>query len=116
ALARFVNVSHLDMLEFEQARTRILNEVRPLPMERVELSQALGRVLAVDLVAESPLPSVATSAMDGYALCVGDLPAGVSTPTVRVIGESRAGGPASALDAGSACRIFTGAVVPHGAD
>jgi molybdopterin molybdotransferase len=98
-----------ELISIDEARERVLAEARPLPAEDVELSDALGRVLAVDAAAGQDLPPFDASAMDGFA--VPDGKAG----TLRVDGESRAGAPASvALEPGVACRISTGAVVPEG--
>jgi molybdopterin molybdotransferase len=98
-----------DLISIDEARRRVLAEVRPLPAEEVELGAALGRVLAADAVAMHDLPPFDASAMDGFAVPGGDAGA------LRIEGESRAGAPASsALAPGTACRISTGAVVPQG--
>ena len=104
-----------ELLGFDEARARILAEVRPVAAERVPLAEAAGRVLAGDLVARAPLPPFDNSAMDGYALALADLPE--SGPfELRVAGESSAGREAPLLGRGIACRIFTGAPVPERAD
>jgi len=103
------------MMSFEAARTRLLADVPRLPSERVALEAALGRVLAEALVAGAPIPPFAYSAMDGYALATRDL-AGPAPWLLPVRGESRTGRPSSALEAGAACAISTGAEVPAGAD
>lgn len=103
------------MMSFEAARERLLEDVPRLPSERVALEAALGRVLAEALVASSPIPPFAYSAMDGYALATRDL-AGPGPWLLPVQGESRTGRPSSALEAGTACAISTGAEVPAGAD
>lgn len=103
------------MLDFEDARQRILRRARALPAEQVDLGEALGRVLARDVVATRPLPEADASAMDGYALCTSDLPAR-GPYQLEVVGESRAGAPEASLAPGRACRIFTGALLPQGAD
>ena len=98
-----------DLISIDEARQRVLAAVRPLPSEDVELSAALGRVLATDAVADRDLPPFDASAMDGFALPAGD------AGTLRIVAESRAGAPATApLAPGTACRISTGAVVPEG--
>jgi molybdopterin molybdotransferase len=102
------------MLAFEEARSRLLASVARLPAEAVPVAQAAGRVLAEDLVASEPLPAFDHSAMDGYAIASALEGAGPWSLPVR--GESSAGRPASALAGGAACRIFTGAAVPAGAD
>ena len=103
------------MLPFDEALKRILASAPALSAERVGLSVATGRVLAEDLLAHSPLPGFDYSAMDGYAVARADFgEAGPWALTVR--GESRAGALAPRLVLGSACRIFTGAPIPEGAD
>jgi len=98
-----------DLISIDEARARVLAEVRPLPAEGVELQATLGRVLAAAAVAQEDLPPFDASAMDGFALPDGRAGA------LRIEGESRAGAPASSpLAPGTACRISTGAVVPDG--
>lgn len=99
----------------EDARSLVLEAIAPLPAEPVALQDALGRVLAQDVVAERALPGFDSSAMDGYAVRAADL---ASVPArLPVIGESRAGHPATvALSGGDAVAISTGAMLPRGAD
>lgn len=104
------------MLSFEEARARVLQGVTRVGEERVPFADAVGRVLAEDLTARRPAPAFDYSAMDGYALRAGDL-VGAPPFRLRVRGESRTGAPLPpALNPGEACRIFTGARPPHGAD
>lgn len=87
----------------------------PPPVERVALSQALGRVLAEPLHAPFEVPAWDNSAMDGYALRAADLPA--AGGCLPLAGRVAAGdAPAQVLPAGHAVRIFTGAPLPPGAD
>ncbi|MDO9623083.1 MAG: molybdopterin molybdotransferase MoeA [Pseudomonas sp.] len=87
----------------------------PPPVERVALSQALGRVLGEPLIAPFEVPAWDNSAMDGYALRAADLPAaGGCLPLAGRIAAGDAA--AQALPAGHAVRIFTGAPLPPGAD
>jgi molybdopterin molybdotransferase len=75
------------------------------------VDDALGRVLAEDVVSEFTLPPFDSSAMDGFAVVAG--PAG----ELPVVGESQAGRPfQERLQPGQAVRISTGAVIPAGAD
>jgi molybdopterin molybdotransferase len=104
-----------DVLAFDEARARLLSRVQMLPSERVPLASAAGRVLAGDLVAPGPLPGFDHSSMDGYAVCSADF-AGDGPWRLAIAGESRAGREGPALTHGTACRIFTGAAVPAGAD
>ncbi len=103
------------MLSFDEALARLLAGVSPLGAESVLLAEAAGRVLARDLVADVPLPRFDQSAMDGYALDEAALE-GSPPWELRVAGESSAGADPPALARGTACRIFTGARVPAGAD
>ena len=104
------------MLSFQEALTRILAiAVPPLPNEVVSLEEADGRVLGEDIVASVDLPGFDYSAMDGYGVCLADL-AGEPPHRLAVRGESRTGAVPDALSPGSAMRIFTGAVLPDGAD
>lgn len=104
------------MLGFDEARARLLADVRRVATERVPLTaDAAGRVLLEDLVARDPLPGFDHSAMDGYAVATADL-TGQGPFSLAVVGESRTGHPAPALAAGTACRIFTGSSIPAGAD
>ncbi|MDP6344407.1 MAG: molybdopterin molybdotransferase MoeA [Alphaproteobacteria bacterium] len=85
-------------------------------IDRVPLSEAAGRILADDLAATLEVPAHDNSAVDGYALRHGDLADGEAT-RLTVVGRSAAGHPWSGtLDGGQAVRIFTGAVMPQGAD
>ncbi|HEV8547500.1 MAG TPA: gephyrin-like molybdotransferase Glp [Polyangiaceae bacterium] len=103
------------MLSYEAARERLLAAVRELESERVGLEDACGRVLAESVVASSPLPPFAYSAMDGYAVATRDL-GGAGPWELRVEGESRTGRPSVPLVPGAASAISTGAEVPAGAD
>jgi molybdopterin molybdotransferase len=103
------------MLTLDEAMERILGRALPLPTEAVSLRNAAGRVLAEDLIAPEDLPRFDHSAMDGYAVSTRDF-SGEGPFRLRVAGESRAGHPTPALESRSACRIFTGAPVPEGAD
>ncbi|MFO0677343.1 MAG: gephyrin-like molybdotransferase Glp [Polyangiaceae bacterium] len=105
------------MLPFAEARARLVALARALPGERVALERAFGRVLSEDVRATTDLPRVTHSTMDGYALRIDDLGAGVDGAfALPVIGESRAGLSPNPLAPASAMRIFTGAALPDGAD
>jgi molybdopterin molybdotransferase len=101
------------------ALSLVLARIEPLDAERLPISDALGRVLADDLVAVDDVPPFDGSAMDGFAVRAADIRgATAATPSELVVaGESRAGAPASrGPQAGEAIRISTGAVLPGGAD
>jgi molybdopterin molybdotransferase len=103
------------LLLVADALARVLDGVAPVPGETVPLLDAAGRVLSSDLVALRTQPPEDLSAMDGYAVRAVDV-ARVPT-TLKVIGEVAAGHPfEGAIGDGQAARIFTGGVVPPGAD
>lgn len=108
-----------DWLPFDQALARILSHVSALPPETVPLEEALGRALALDVLAPGPLPPWDNSAMDGYAVR-GDDVAGATKdqPVVLVVtGVIHAGSHfEGTVGPGDAVRIMTGAEVPGGAD
>lgn len=103
------------MLTLDEARTRLLATATRVGRQRVALADALGRVLAEPVEARAPMPPFDASAMDGYALASGSL-SGERPFTLPVKGESRTGAPAPRLEPRTACRIFTGAELPAGAD
>ena len=100
-----------------EARQAILERMSPVTgWERVTVRNALGRVLADDVIAPCNVPAHDNSAMDGYAVRVADL-AGTGETTLTVVGTAFAGRPFSGLvGAGQAVRIMTGAPIPEGAD
>ncbi len=106
-----------DSMPVDKARSLIREFLAPVnATERVHIRQALSRVLAADVVSPLDVPGHDNSAMDGYAIRFADLKPTGETVLTRV-GESFAGKPATvAIDAGQCLRIFTGAVMPHGAD
>jgi molybdopterin molybdotransferase len=103
------------LLTLDEALGRLLGAVQPLPQtETVSTFDALGRVLATDLRSLVDVPSADNSAMDGYAMRSADVPAaGTVLPVSQRIPAGVVGTP---LAAGSAARIFTGALLPEGAD
>jgi molybdopterin molybdotransferase len=105
----------MPLMAVAEALRRVLADAKPLPGEDVALDDALGRVLAEDLVARRTQPPAAVSAMDGYAVRASDV---VQVPaTLKVIGEVAAGHPLDCkVGPGEAARIFTGGVMPAGAD
>jgi molybdopterin molybdotransferase len=92
-----------------------LDDVAPLPPERVTLHEALGRALAEDVVARGALPPFDCAQMDGYALRAAD--AQTVGTRLPVAFEVFAGSPLPPeLPPGTCCRIYTGAPLPPGAD
>lgn len=108
-------------LSFADALNAVLAAASPLPVERVELVEAIGRALAESIVSPLSLPPWDNSGMDGYAVRRADVKmSGVSTPqTLQVIGTIAAGADASSLPTvgeRQSARIMTGAPIPPGAD
>ena len=103
------------LMPVSDALAAVLSAAEPLPEEMVALDQAFHRVLARDVAARRTQPPQAMSAMDGYAIRAAD--AAKIDAQLTVIGEVAAGRPfAGTVGAGEAVRIFTGGVVPDGAD
>ncbi len=103
------------LLSVADALERVLAQAAPLPAEEASLADADGRVLAHPLKARRTQPPADVSAMDGYAVRSDDV---ANAPVrLKVIGEVAAGRPFSrAVGRGEAARIFTGGVIPDGAD
>jgi molybdopterin molybdotransferase len=100
------------LLPVEEAQARLLALRGPLGSENVIFSQSLGRYLSQDILAQRDQPSGDLSAMDGYAIRSADLPG-----PWAVTGEIAAGStPLQRVGPGEAMRIFTGAMLPEGAD
>jgi len=106
-----------DSMPVDRARELIRTFLVPVTAtERVHLRAALGRVLATDIVSPVAVPAHDNSAMDGYAVRFADLAPEGETTLARV-GESFAGRPSGvAVRPGECVRIFTGGVIPEGAD
>ena len=106
------------MISVEEALERILAQITPLPVTSVPLPQALGLVLAEDVITQEDIPPFANSAMDGFALLSKDSqPRDGQPPRLRITGEVAAGYVADhAVEEGTTMRIMTGAPVPPGAD
>ena len=78
----------------------------------IQIHEAMGRILAVKVIAPMDVPSFANSAMDGYAIAWDD-----QTLNYEVVGQVAAGQfEAKSIEKGEAMRIFTGAEIPLGAD
>ena len=103
------------MLSYEQALEQLLAAARPVAeIRHVPITAAAGRVLAQAQVSTVNVPPLDNSAMDGYAVRLADVAqAGVTLPVSQRIPAGTVG---SALQAGTAARIFTGAPVPPGCD
>src|SRR5204862_5122328 len=102
------------MISEGEARSKILETIRPLPSRRLSISWALGCFAAEDYFSSLPLPNFDNSAMDGYAVVASSCKKG---QRLRVIGEQPAGRDKQlCICSGEAVRIFTGAPAPAGAD
>jgi molybdopterin molybdotransferase len=102
------------MISVEEARQRVLDALSPTPAEVVALADAWNRVTAEPVRARLTQPPADVSAMDGYALRAAD---GSLGARIRVIGAAPAGHPFDGeVGAGETVRLFTGSVVPAGAD
>ncbi|MGD0867041.1 MAG: gephyrin-like molybdotransferase Glp [Rhizomicrobium sp.] len=102
------------MISVDEAVQRIASAFTPLESETVGIDKAHGRVLAADANAALDQPPFPVSSMDGYAVRASDVTAPAN---LRVIGAAPAGHPfAGTVGKGEAVRIFTGGVVPSGAD
>jgi molybdopterin molybdotransferase len=103
------------MITVADALQIILAQTTRLHAECIALTDAMGRVLSEDIIADSDLPPFDRSQMDGYAVRAEDVR---NVPAqLRIVGESAAGrGWHNEMQAGQAVRIMTGAPVPKGAD
>jgi molybdopterin molybdotransferase len=100
------------MLSLAEALQRLLATAEPVPeLENLPTAQALGRVLAADVASMLDVPPADNTAMDGYALRAADAGA-----ELLVSQRVPAGHWPSALQVGTAARVFTGATMPPGAD
>lgn len=103
------------MLEIDAALGLCSARVDALPARQMPLRAALGRVLAAPALSALDLPPFAQSGVDGYALRAADTAA--APRSLPLAGEIPAGRAAACpLAPGTAVRVFTGAMVPAGAD
>jgi molybdopterin molybdotransferase len=103
------------MLPLEDAQARILSAQRPLTAESVALLDAAGRVVAAPVHAVRPSPPFPNSAMDGYAVRAEDTASAPCDLPVAFTVAAGAGAPPD-LERGQAARIYTGAMLPPGAN
>ena len=103
------------LISLEQALNSLINTIKPVTdIEQVSLEEGLDRILAEDIISPINVPSHDNSAMDGYALRLGDLD---NSDVLPLGGQSFAGHPFSGIiPAGHCIRIMTGASIPEGAD
>lgn len=102
------------MISVTEAKNKIRVNATPLTPVTIPLQQAVGRVLAADVFAQTDIPAFEQSAMDGYALSFAGFK---HHNNLTIHGEVPAGATKQfTLQANQAMRIFTGAPVPAGAD
>ena len=102
-------------IHFQQAKEILQSQnLSPLGTERVFLHNALGRILADDILAPSNMPTFPLSNMDGYAFSS----AFQTAKSFKILGENPAGNPQQTLPLSEpfAIKTFTGARIPHNAD
>ncbi len=107
------------LLSIDDARERVLSQIKPLQPLELPLQEAEGCVLAQDIVAGSDIPDFASSAMDGFAVRSSDVAGATPASPVelRVVGRAPIGQrPESTVGGSETVRIATGAPIPAGAD
>lgn len=107
------------MLTLEAALERILARIHPLPVESVPLTEADGRILRAEAPSRTDLPAFDNSAMDGYAVRAADTTGAAADALkwLKLTGQIAAGEAATcSVEQGTAVRIFTGSMMPAGAD
>ncbi len=104
----------MNLISYEASKNMLdLLEVNAERFERVPLSSSLGRILAVDIVAEFNDPQFPTASMDGYAVKHEDLASGV----IYVLGDNPAGHDETrVIETGESIKTFTGSMMPTGSD
>ncbi|HEY5512254.1 MAG TPA: gephyrin-like molybdotransferase Glp [Geomonas sp.] len=102
------------MTSFDAARRIILDKVAPAGVERVQLLDAVGRIIAADFAAPCDMPRWDNSAMDGYAVRSADCTPGATLTVTDYIPAGVSSD--EAVRSGCAARIMTGAPIPSGAD
>ena len=103
------------MIPLDEARRHVVERCPKLAEVDIAIGDALGGVLAVDVVSSQAVPPFDNTAMDGFALRAAD---SVGAPQrLRIVGTIAAGdAPSFEVRPGQAARIMTGAVIPAGAD
>ena len=107
------------MIQVDEARDIILSKIEPKGLEKVFIEEALGRVLAEDIIAGLNNPPMDNSAMDGYAVIAADIQSATPDNPVKleVVDHVPAGSVAGVtLKNNQAIRIMTGAPIPPGSD
>ncbi len=108
-----------DMISLEEARKLVVGQVKAMPVETVDVLDALGRVAAQDLKSDMDISPFAHAAMDGFALRSTEVAAAsdAAPRVLRVIDEVAAGDVfEGSIGEGECVRIMTGAPLPADAD
>ena len=100
------------MIPFEKALQIVLNSDHRLGSERIELADALGRVLAEDVKSDIDMPPFSRSSMDGYACRRQDLENKLTIIEIIPAGTV----PKKSIGPNKCAKIMTGSMVPEGAD
>jgi molybdopterin molybdotransferase len=100
------------MIAFEQALDIVMEMVKPLDKERVDIDKSLNRILAEEVVSDIEMPPFDKSAMDGFACRRADL--GNNLTIIETIPAGYV--PKKKISKDKCAKIMTGAVVPEGAD
>jgi len=107
-------------VSFEEAQKIILSSISHLGCEEISILETPNRILYEDIVADTKIPPMDDSAMDGYALIADDTRGASRDKPVelKIIGEIQAGSSAigKQVTRGTAIRVMTGAAIPKGAD
>lgn len=107
------------MISLGDAQARVHAVVGPLPVVEVAVADAIGLVIAEEVIAPEAIPPFANTAMDGFAIRFADIASATpGTPvSLPIVGTVAAGAVAERpLEAGEAMRIMTGAPIPDGSD
>jgi len=103
----------------ERARELMLQEVSPMPVEKIAITDALGRVVAEDILVDMNIPPMDNSAMDGYGVSAIETAVATSGQPLKLIvvatipaGQQFDG----KIKVGESVRIMTGAPIPAGVD
>ena len=105
------------MIKVSQAQQKLQASVEcRQKTELIEVSNALGRIVSNDILSDIMIPQTDNSAMDGFAVNTQDFNSTTSPITLPVSQRIPAGSQPSPLESGTVARIFTGGVMPDGAD
>lgn len=106
------------MIKYEEALKIVLENTKSLGIEKVFLKDSLDRILAEDIIADRDNPPADNSGMDGFAVRYEDIKGATedSPVVLTLVGEAKAGGQPTPIEKGQATAIYTGGLIPKGAD